>query len=152
MSNAVPHILLFQIPEQEEHINYAYVSVPPPLPSRTYYADNVSEVAPSEVSSIAMGESCSQPSSSPRLKKKKKHKHGPSPGPLQGHGISEVDGTELTSNNAYESIPVPPTVGGQGLANGHSIYSDLESEPSERRFEIQSQERGAVFETVSFRP
>ena len=127
------------------------MSVPPPLPSRTYYTDNKSEITPSEVSSIPVGESYSQPSSSPKLKKKKKHKHSPNHGHLQTHVISEVDGTDLTNNNAYESIPVPPVVE-RGSANGRSVNNDMESEPGEPIFEIQSQERGAVFETVKFRP
>jgi len=130
-----------QIPEHEEHINYAYARVPlplPPVPSvepPPYYPDNTSDIAPSDVSSIQMGESYSQPSSSPKIKTRKKTSS------VSDHS----DDTDFVDNGAYETLPQ------RGLENGRSIYSDLGSTESEPRFEIQSQSRGAVFETVQFR-
>lgn len=111
--------------------------VVPPVPP--YYADDASEMAQSEASFIPMGESYSQPSTSPRLKKKKykhvsssSHRAGPAP----------VESVDFIDNNAYETIP--------HAARGF-YSSDLESVESEPRFEIQSQQRGAVFETVHFK-
>lgn len=133
-------IFLFfvQIPENEEHINAAYshvggVSSPPPVPP--YYADDMSEVAQTEASFIPMGESYSQPSTSPRLKPKK-HKHSSH----RSVQPAPVDTVDFVDNNAYEIVPA------------HAMYSDLESVDSEPRFEIRSQQRGAVFETVYFKP
>ena len=126
----------WQIPEQEEYTNAAYVTIPNtrrvPPPGPPYYADDASDVAQSD---IPMGESYSQPSTSPRLKKKKhKHNHRTQPGAVDD---------ELVDNNAYETIPHARAL------SGH-VYNDHESE-SEPRFQIQGQERGAVLETVQFK-
>ena len=160
-------LMLLQIPEHQEHINYAYEvkapmsDMPPPVPP--YYADDISETGRSEVSSLpipapAFGESYSQPSHSPKLKHNS-HKHWPSPSnssnQLQAHGSSnsfhtgmdpeeETDGTDFIDNNAYEVIPTRLE---RGYPNGNE-YQGGDSQP---RFEIKSQEPGAVFETVQFK-
>lgn len=135
-------ISIVQIPEHEEHINAAYDTIgymggvpPPPVPP--YYADDVSEVPQSEASYIPMGESYSQPSSSPRLKTKKKHKHSSH---RAVEPVPSDSGVDFVDNGAYETIP-----------HARAMYSDMESVDSEPRFEIRSQQRGAVFETVHFK-
>lgn len=163
--------MFLQIPEHQEHINYAYeVKVPmdekpPPVPP--YYADDtISETGGSEVSSLpipapAFGESYSQPSYSPKLKHHS-HKHRPSPSnssnQLKTHGSSnsfhigidpnvETDDTDFIDNGAYEVIPTRLE---RGYRSGNE-YQRGDHDDSQPRFEIKSQEPGAVFETVQFK-